>query len=86
MAEERNLRKTRVGVVASNAMNKTISVEVERMLRHPIYGKFVKKSKKFLAHDENNDCNAGDKVRIMEPRPLSKRKRWRVVEILERAK
>jgi len=86
MAEERNLRKTRVGVVASNAMNKTISVEVERRLRHPIYGKFVKKSTKFLAHDEKNDCNAGDIVRIMETRPLSKRKRWRLVEILERAK
>jgi small subunit ribosomal protein S17 len=86
MAEERNLRKTRVGVVASNAMSKTISVEVERKLRHPIYGKFVNKSKKFLAHDENNDCNAGDVVRIMETRPLSKRKRWRVVEIIERAK
>jgi small subunit ribosomal protein S17 len=84
--EERNLRKTRIGVVASNKMDKTISVSVQRRLQHPIYGKFVKKSRKFVAHDENNDCNVGDKVRIMETRPLSKRKRWRLVEIIERAK
>lgn len=83
---ERNLRKQRVGVVASTAMDKTITVSVERKLRHPIYGKFVKKSKKFMAHDEKNECNVGDTVRIMETRPLSKRKRWRMVEILERAK
>jgi len=83
---ERNLRKTRIGVVSSNKMQKTISVSVERKLKHPIYGKFVKKSRKFIAHDENNDCNIGDKVRIMETRPLSKNKRWRLVEILERAK
>ncbi len=83
---ERNIRKTRIGFVSSNKMQKTISVTVERRLRHPIYGKFVKKSKKFIAHDENNDCNIGDKVRIMETRPMSKRKRWRLVEILERAK
>ena len=83
---ERNLRKQRVGVVTSNKMEKTISVSVQRRLRHPIYGKFVKKSKKFLAHDENNDCNIGDTVRIMEIRPLSKNKRWRLVEIIERAK
>lgn len=83
---DRNLRKTRIGVVTSNKMEKTISVSVERRLRHPIYGKFVKKSKKFTAHDENNDCNIGDMVRIMETRPMSKRKRWRLVEILERAK
>lgn len=83
---DRNLRKTRVGVVTSNKMEKTISVSVERRLRHPIYGKFVKKTKKFTAHDENNDCNIGDMVRIMETRPMSKRKRWRLVEILERAK
>ena len=83
---ERNLRKQRVGVVTSNKMTKTISVSVQRRLRHPIYGKFVKKSKKFLAHDENNDCNIGDTVRIMETRPLSKNKRWRLVEIIERAK
>jgi small subunit ribosomal protein S17 len=83
---DRNLRKQRVGVVTSNKMQKTIAVSVERRLRHPIYGKFVKKTRKFIAHDENNDCNIGDKVRIMETRPLSKRKRWRLVEILERAK
>lgn len=84
--EERNLRKTRIGVVRSTKMDKTISVAVERRLRHPIYGKFVKKSRKFIAHDEKNECNEGDLVRIMETRPLSKRKRWRLVEILERAK
>lgn len=83
---ERKLRKQRVGVVASNKMDKTVTVLVERRLRHPMYGKFVKKSKKFMAHDEANDCNIGDKVRIMETRPLSKLKRWRVVEVLERAK
>ena len=79
-------RKQRVGVVSSNSNNKTISVLVERKLRHPIYGKFVKKSKKFMAHDENNDCNVGDTVRIMETRKLSKNKNWRLVEIIERAK
>ena len=83
---ERNLRKSRVGVVTSAKMDKSISVSVERRLRHPIYGKFVKKSKKFMAHDEENQCNVGDTVRIMETRPLSKNKRWRLVEILERAK
>ncbi len=83
---ERKLRKQRVGVVTSNKMQKTITVSVERRLRHPIYGKFVKKSKKFLAHDEDNSCTIGDLVRIMETRPLSKRKRWRLVEIVERAK
>ena len=67
-------------------MDKTIAVSVERRLQHPIYGKFVKKSKKFIAHDDKNECNIGDRVRIMETRPLSKRKRWRLVEILERAK
>jgi len=80
------LRKQRTGVVSSNASNKTISVLVERKLRHPIYGKFVKKSKKFMAHDENNDCNVGDTVRIMETRKLSKNKNWRLVEIITRAK
>lgn len=70
----------------STKMDKTISVLVERRLMHPLYGKFVKRSKKFLAHDEENTCNIGDKVRIMETRPLSKRKRWRLVEIIERAK
>lgn len=87
MSEEvRNLRKTRIGVVSSNKMDKTITVSVERRLRHPIYGKFVKKTNKFVAHDETNDCNIGDTVRIMETRPMSKRKRWRLVEVLERAK
>lgn len=83
---ERKPRKQRVGVVSTNKMDKTVTVLVERRLKHPIYGKFVKKSKKFMAHDEANDCNIGDKVRIMETRPLSKNKRWRVVEVLERAK
>jgi small subunit ribosomal protein S17 len=86
MMMERNLRKTRVGVVTSNKMTKTIAVTVERKLRHPIYGKFVKKTKSFIAHDENNDCNIGDVVKIMETRPMSKLKRWRLVEIVERAK
>ena len=84
--EARKLRKTKVGIVASNKMEKTISVMVERRMQHPIYGKFVKKSRKFLAHDEKNECNEGDTVRIMETRPLSKRKTWRLVEIIERAK
>jgi len=83
---ERNLRKSRIGVVAGSKMDKTITVLVERRLRHPIYGKYVKKTTKFVAHDEENTCNEGDKVRIMETRPLSKRKRWRLVEVLERAK
>ncbi len=83
---ERNIRKQRVGVVTSNSMDKSITVKVERRLKHPIYGKFVKKSNKFLAHDEKEECNVGDTVRIMETRPLSKRKCWRLVEILERAK
>jgi small subunit ribosomal protein S17 len=86
MKMERNLRKTRVGVVSSNKMEKTISVTVERKLMHPIYGKFVKKNKKFMAHDEENACQIGDVVRIMETRPLSKLKRWRLVEIIEKAK
>lgn len=84
--ETRKLRKERIGVVASNKMNKTITVIVERRVKHPIYGKFVKKTSKFMAHDENNDCNIGDTVRIMETRPLSKNKCWRLVEIIERAK
>ncbi len=83
---ERKPRKQRVGVVVSNSMQKTITVSVERRLRHPIYGKFVKKTKKFLAHDEDNTCHVGDLVRIMETRPLSKLKRWRLVEVVERAK
>ena len=85
MAEQKE-RKTRVGVVTSNKMDKTITVSIERKLKHPIYGKFVKKSKKFFAHDEKNACNVGDTVKITESRPLSKKKRWRLVEILERAK
>ncbi len=83
---KRNMRKERTGVVTSNKMDKTITVSVERKEQHPIYGKFVKRTKKFAAHDENNECNEGDVVRIMETRPLSKKKRWRLVEILERAK
>ncbi|MEZ4983463.1 MAG: 30S ribosomal protein S17 [Saprospiraceae bacterium] len=83
---ERNLRKQLIGIVTSDKMDKSISVMVERRLQHPIYGKFVKKSKKFMAHDENNECGIGDKVRIMETRPLSAKKRWRMVEILEKAK
>lgn len=82
----RNLRKQKTGVVVSNKMDKTVAVKVERRLMHPLYGKFVKRSKKFLAHDEENTCKIGDTVRIMETRPLSKMKRWRLVEILERAK
>jgi small subunit ribosomal protein S17 len=84
--EKRNLRKERIGIVVSNKMDKSIAVTVERQLKHPMYGKFVKKSKKFIAHDENNECNIGDTVRIMETRPLSKNKNWRLVEIIERAK
>lgn len=83
---ERRLRKTRIGVVTSNKMEKSITVSVERRLRHPIYGKFVKKTTKFMAHDLSNDCNEGDVVLIMETRPLSKNKRWRMVEIIEKAK
>lgn len=86
VAIDRNLRKQKTGVVVSNKMDKTISVKVERRLMHPLYGKFVKRSNKFFAHDEENTCKVGDTVRIMETRPLSKNKRWRVVEILERAK
>ena len=84
--ETRNLRKERVGVVFSDKMDKSITVAVKWKEKHPIYGKFVSKTKKFHAHDEKNDCNIGDTVRIMETRPLSKTKRWRLVEILERAK
>jgi small subunit ribosomal protein S17 len=84
--EDRNLRKTRTGVVTSNKMAKTITVAVERKVKHPIYGKFVKKTTKFHAHDEKNECTVGDTVRIMETRPLSKTKRWRLVEVVEKAK
>jgi len=84
--EERNLRKERSGKVVSNKMDKSITVLVESKMKHPIYGKFVSKSNKFMAHDENNECNIGDIVRIQETRPLSKNKNWRLVEIIERAK
>ncbi len=83
---ERNLRKERIGVIVSNKMDKSIVVQVTRNVKHPIYGKFVKKTTKFIAHDEKNECNIGDTVRIMETRPLSKNKCWRLVEIVERAK
>jgi small subunit ribosomal protein S17 len=83
---ERNLRKERTGLVVSNKMDKSIVVRVDRKVKHPIYGKFVKKSTKFMAHDEKNDCNIGDTVKIMETRPLSKNKCWRLVEIIERVK
>jgi small subunit ribosomal protein S17 len=83
---ERNLRKEKVGVVVSNKMEKSIAVEVERMVKHPKYGKFVKKTSKFMAHDEKNECSIGDTVKIMETRPLSKSKCWRLVEIIERVK
>ena len=86
MAEKQSLRKQRIGVVVSTSMDKSITITVERKLRHPIYGKFVKKTNKFMAHDEKNECNVGDTVRITESRPLSKRKRWRMTEIIERAK
>ena len=81
----RNLRKERVGEVTSNKMNKSITVAVQRRIMHPIYGKYIGKTTKFTAHDENNDCGIGDTVRIMETRPISKNKRWRLVEIIERA-
>ena len=84
--EKRNLRKERIGVVSSNKMEKSIVVSEVKRVKHPMYGKFVLNTKKYVAHDANNDCNEGDKVRIMETRPLSKSKRWRLVEILERAK
>ncbi len=83
---ERNLRKERIGVVVSNKMEKSIVVAVKRKVKHPIYGKFVNKTTRFVAHDDTNTCNEGDTVSIMETRPLSKTKRWRLVEIIERAK
>ena len=83
---ERNLRKERTGVVVSNKMEKSIVVAVHRKVKHPIYGKFVKKTTKFVAHDDKNECSEGDTVRIMETRPLSKTKRWRLVEIVEKVK
>ena len=84
--ETRNLRKERIGVVTSNKMQKSIVVSEVKRVKHPMYGKFVLKTKKYVAHDEQNDCNEGDTVKIMETRPMSKSKRWRLVEILERAK
>jgi len=84
--ESRNLRKTRIGIVSSNKMEKTCTVKIERRLKHPIYGKYVKSTKKFTAHDEKNEANIGDLVKIMETKPLSKKKRWRLVEIIEKAK
>ena len=83
---ERNLRKERIGVVVSDKMEKTIVVAVERKEKHPLYGKFVKKTTKFVAQDDKNECGVGDTVRIMETRPLSKTKNWRLVEIVEKAK
>ncbi|MDB5248539.1 MAG: ribosomal protein S17p [Segetibacter sp.] len=83
---ERNLRKIRIGVVSSNKMEKTVTVAVERKVKHPMYGKFVKKTTRFHAHDEKNECSIGDVVKIMETRPLSKTKRWRLVEVIEKVK
>ena len=84
--EKRNLRKERIGVVTSNKMDKSIVVSEVKRVKHPMYGKFVLRTKKYVAHDEKNDCNIGDTVRIMETRPLSKTKCWRLVEIIERGK
>lgn len=86
MDQKRGLRKTRVGVVVSDKMDKTVVVAVENLVQHPLYKKTIKRTTKFKAHDEKNECKVGDKVLIMETRPLSKEKRWRVVEILEKAK
>ena len=83
---QRNLRKDRIGIVTSNKMQKSIVVSIERRVKHALYGKFVKKTSKFTAHDEKNQCNEGDTVRIMETRPFSKNKNWRLVDIIERAK
>lgn len=84
--EERNFRKVKLGLVVSNKMEKSIVVAVQRKLKHPKYGKFMQKTTKFMAHDEKNECKEGDTVKIMETRPLSKSKRWRLVEIVEKAK
>ncbi|MDY6327128.1 MAG: 30S ribosomal protein S17 [Bacteroidales bacterium] len=83
---ERNNRKVREGIVVSNKMDKSIVIKVERKMKHPIYGKFLKRSTKFMAHDEKNECQIGDRVKIMETRPLSKNKCWRLIEIVEKAK
>jgi len=82
--EERNMRKVRIGKVVSDKMDKTAVIVIDNLVRHPLYGKIMKRSKKFKAHDEENQCRVGDKVRVMETRPLSKDKRWRIIEILER--
>ena len=84
--EKRNLRKTRTGVVVSDKMDKTVVVAIKERVKHPLYGKIVNRTKKFKVHDENNQCGVGDKVRVMETRPLSKDKHWRVIEIVEKAK
>ena len=86
MAEERGIRKTRVGVVVSDKMDKTIVVEIRTRVKHPLYGKIMNRTEKFKAHDENNECGIGDTVRVMETRPLSKDKRWRLAEVVEKAK
>ncbi len=86
MTETRNLRKVRVGKVVSDKMDKSIVVSVERRVKHAMYGKYVKKTSRFMAHDENNECGIGDTVRIMETRPMSKSKRWRLVDLIEKAK
>ncbi len=86
MENNRNLRKERIGVVVSNKMDKSITIAVESKVKHPMYGKFIKKTSKFMAHDEKNDCNIGDTVKIMEIRPMSKNKNWRLVEVIERVK
>ena len=83
---DRNLRKEKIGKVVSNRMDKSITVAVHRKVKHPIYGKFIGKTTKFMAHDDRNECGIGDTVKILETRPLSKRKRWRLIEVLERAK
>lgn len=83
---KRNIRKERIGIVVSNKMDKSIVITEKRKMKHPIYGKFINKTTKFMAHDEKNECNIGDLVRIMETRPLSKNKNWRLIEIIERAK
>ena len=83
---DRNRRKSKVGVVVSDKMDKTVTVAIEDFVRHPLYGKAVKRTKKLKVHDENNECNVGDKIRIMETRPLSKDKRWRLVGVVEKAK
>ena len=86
MDNERNMRRTRVGVIVSDKMDKTVVVAVEQTVRHPLYGKTMRRNAKFKAHDELNECNVGDRVRIMQTRPISKQKRWRVMEIIEKAR